>query len=182
MLHHIRTLHKALAHIQHHASYIDRAEAIYAIGLLHLAALFYFPSSTFRSKQWRSAFANSGFTPTITPFPSFLPPTQSTSNFISTLMTPNGAITSTAIATWAPPPSASQAKNTTGEPNSNNWPRTHPFPQNYPSATGTPPTPLPTFPPFTLRHTRIWTRPGSMNTSTSLNGIPHLTGPTSHST
>ena len=32
-----------LSHIHHHAKYIERAEAIYAVGLLHLAAIFYFP-------------------------------------------------------------------------------------------------------------------------------------------
>ena len=38
----------------HHTQYIDRAEAIFATGLIHITLLFAYPSNTRRSQQWRN--------------------------------------------------------------------------------------------------------------------------------
>ena len=99
-------------------------------------------------------------------------PTQFASNTTSTLTTRNAHTTSMATATWAPPPLASQAENTTDEPSSNNWPTTRPSQQSCPYATGIPSTLLPNTPPFTLPPTQTTTRPGSANTCSSPNGNP----------
>ena len=38
----------------HRTQYIDRAEAIFATGLIHITLLFAYPSNTRRSQQWRN--------------------------------------------------------------------------------------------------------------------------------
>ena len=49
-------LHRALSTLIHRATYIERAHAIFATGLLHLTLLFAYPSNTQRSQQWRKRF------------------------------------------------------------------------------------------------------------------------------
>lgn len=68
-------LHSQLAKAPtYHATYIDRAEAIYALGLLHITALYTFPSNTFRSKQWRTRLTNLNIHPDTYTFSRFLSP------------------------------------------------------------------------------------------------------------
>ena len=38
----------------HRTQYIDRAEAIFATGLIHITLLFAYPSNTRRTQQWRN--------------------------------------------------------------------------------------------------------------------------------
>ena len=49
-------LHRALSTPTHRAAYIERADAIFATGLLHLTLLLTYPSNTHRSEQWRKRF------------------------------------------------------------------------------------------------------------------------------
>ena len=71
---HPHTTPSIIPHIHHHAKYIERAEAIYAVGLFHLAAKFYFPSTTYRSKQWRTRFLQLRIHPDHYTFSQFLAP------------------------------------------------------------------------------------------------------------
>ena len=49
----LHRLHQALSTLIHYSQYIERAEAIFAVGLIHITLLFCYPSSTQRSQQWR---------------------------------------------------------------------------------------------------------------------------------
>ena len=49
-------LHRALSTLIHKTQYIERAEAIFDAGLIHITLLFTYPSSTQRSQQWRKRF------------------------------------------------------------------------------------------------------------------------------
>ena len=53
---HLFHLHRALSILIHHTQYIERAEAIFATGLIHITLLFAYPSTTHRSQQWRNRF------------------------------------------------------------------------------------------------------------------------------
>ena len=53
---HLFHLHRALSILIHYTQYIERAEAIFTTGLIHLTLLFSYPSTAHRSQQWRNRF------------------------------------------------------------------------------------------------------------------------------
>ena len=183
LLQHIRTLHKALSHIHHHAKYVERAEAIYAVGLLHLAAIFYFPSSTHRSKQWRARFLQLQVHPEHYTYSHFLAPN---SVYVKLFFNSHDThrcydqhghcyVGSTAIGI----PGRERNRRAKLKQLAKNTPISAGVALHY---TDTPLTLSPSSPPSTLPHTQTMTRPGSMNICTSPDGNLHSIGLTFHST
>ena len=174
---HLFHLHRALSILIHHTQYIERAEAIFATGLIHITLLFAYPSTTHRSQQWRNRFRQLHILPHTyhyrTPF---------TSNSTSTPHHHIVVTTSMDTSTSAPPPLAFHTENTTAEPSSSNCRTISQFQQNSPYAIGIPTTTFTTTPPFSSHPTTITIRPGSKNTITLPTGCPHSTGPSSHTT
>ena len=163
--------------------YIDRAEAIFATGLIHITLLFAYPSNTHRSQQWRNRFRQLHILPHTYHYHNFL---SSNSAYIKLHFNPDPPqrcyhqhghfyVGSTAIG-------ASPTESITAVPNSNNYRTTSPFPLSFPYATGIPTTISTTTPPSNSHPTTPTTKPGSRNTTTLPTGCLPLTGPSSHTT
>ena len=180
---HLFHLHRALSLLIHHTQYIERAEAIFVTGLIHITLLFAYPSTTHRSQQWRNRFRQLHILPhTYHYHKTFFPRIPFTSNCTSTPFHQIVVTTSMATSTSAPPPLAFHTENTTAAPSSSHSRTISQSRQNSPYAIGIPATTFTTTPPFSSHPTTLTITPGSRNTITLPTGCPHSTGPSSRTT
>ena len=146
------------------------------MGLLHLAAIFYFPSSTYRSKQWRTRFLQLRIHPDHCPQLSLLRQALLQFPRHTTMLPP----------TW--PLLCGLHRNRHASPATQPQSQIKATSQEHPHFSRTLPSllacnqPSPSSPPSTLLHTRIMTKRGFTNACTSPDGNLHSIGPTSHST
>ena len=123
--------------LTHYSQYIERAEALFAVGLIHITLLFCYPSSTQRSQQWRQRLQHLHIQPHTYHYHNFL---SSNAVYVKLYFNPtashNAATTNTATFTSALQALASRTGNTTVGQNSNNYKTTFQFQRNSPFATG----------------------------------------------
>ena len=179
---HLFHLHRTLSTLIHYTQYIERAEAIFTTGLIHLTLLFSYPSTTHRSQQWRNRFRQLHILPHTYHYHNFL---SHNSVYIKLYFNPTHHIavtTNMATFTSAPRPLAFPTGNTIAEPSSSNSTTISPYQQNSPYDIGIVTTVFTTAPPSSSHPMTPTIRPGSKNTTTLPTGCPHSTGPSSHTT
>ena len=157
---HLFHLHRALSTLIHRSQYIERADALFATGLIHLTPT---PPILTAHSSGGSASANFTYFPTPTISTTSFPPIQSTSSSSSTPNPLTAVTINTATSTLAPLLSASPTASAIGVPSSNNSKTTSRSQPNSLCAIGKHTTTSTTTPPSNFPHMTHTTRRGFTN-------------------